>query len=275
MAIPQMKPVHAQAFLGAAKLYQVYVLVRRTNLKSLDLIGDPMCVPKRLDCKAKTADRDFDHPRFGRKRCAGLVVDPSPTVTGRGAFNSDQKYADACGAWAGFAASMIDPGVATLEGQRRLTYVPNGRFYFVDLDPKSERYGCVKFSISSVLAAGKYVHGDFDLYGIVPAGDPARNVAVQEQRLDKKHVRSPEFFDVQHYVNRQIGVPMVLHGTQEAYAAEHSDEGIDVFHPDGRITGAENAAEIARLYETVFKGRRLFTKSGPREIVRGRFSTPG
>lgn len=269
--MPQMKPAHAEAFKNAAKLYGVYILVRRTNLRSLDHIGDPACVPKRLDCKAKTATHDFHHPRFGYKRTAGLVVDP--TIITRAAFSSDARYADALREWAGFAREMIDPAVATLEGQKRLTWVPNGRFYFVDLNPDSERYGCVRFTISSVLAAGKYVHGDFDLYGIVRADNPAANTAVREVRLDQKHERSPEFFDVQHYVNRQIGVPMVLHGAHEAHASEHSNEGIDIFHPDGSVTGAENAVEIHRLYETEFKGRRLFTKGGAREI--GKFSTPG
>lgn len=270
---PQMEPVHAQAFKGAAQLYKVYILVRRTNLKSLKLIGDKTCVPKRLDCKAKTADEDFVHPVYGKKKTAGLVVDP--TLTGRSAFATKGKYESALKEWKGFAEQMIHPAVASLESQRELTYVPDGGLYFVDLDPASERYGCVKFTISSVIAAGKYIHGDFDLYGIVPEDDPARNVAVQETRLGQKHSRSPEFFDVQHYVNRKIGVPMVLHGAQEAYGAEHSNEGLDIFHPDGRVTGAENASEIAQLYETVFRGRRLFTKNGPRDIVRGIFATPG
>jgi hypothetical protein len=270
---PQMKPNHAQAFRGAAQLYKVYILVRRTNLKSLTLVGDKMCMPKRLDCKAKTADEDFVHPAYGKKKTAGLVVDP--TITGRSAFAKQDKYESALREWKGFAAQMIDPRVASFESQRQLSYVPNGGLYFVDLDPASERYGCVKFTISSILAAGKYIHGDFDLYGIVPADDPARNVAAEETRLGQKHSRSPQFFDVQHYVNRKIGVPMVLHGAQEAYGAEHSNEGIDIFHPDGRMTGAENAAQIGQLYETVFKGRKLFTKNGPRDILRGMFATPG
>lgn len=127
---------------------------------------------------------------------------------------------------------------------------------------------------SSLLSAGKYIHGDFDLYGIVPAVDPSKNVAVSELRLGRHHSRSPEFFDVQNYINSRIGVPMVLHGAQESYGAEHSDEGIDLFCPDGKMIGAENAAEIGMLYEKQFKGRKLFTHDGPREVVRGMFMTP-
>jgi len=95
------------------------------------------------------------------------------------------------------------------------------------------------------------------------------------RRLDQPHGRSPEFFDVQNFVNRRIGVPMVLHGAQESYGDEHSDEGIDVFTPDGGFLGKENLAELIQLYETEFKGRRLFTKNGSREAVRSMFMTPG
>jgi hypothetical protein len=275
---PQMKPNQAAAFQGAAKQFNVFILVRRTNLMSLNYVGDPGFVPKRLDCKAKTADTDYTDPKYGLKQTAGLVVDP--TITGSGAFKTSRKFASAMKEWAGFESMMLVPAVRTFERQKALTCipvdskVPNGRFYFVDLDPASPRYGCVKFTASSLLSAGKYIHGDFDLYGIIRADDPSRNVAVEEKRLDQKHSRSPEFFDVQHYVNSRIGAPMVLHGAQESYGDEHSDEGIDIFHPDGKMTGAENAMEIAALYEKTFKGRKLFTKGGEREVVRGLFKAP-
>jgi hypothetical protein len=267
-----MRSDQEQAFKKAAQLYGVYVLVRRTNLASLRHIGDPMCVPKRLDCKAKTADADFVDPKYGPKDSAGLVVDPM--IAGAGAFHTKKKYESATKKWKEFSEAMIDKRVATYEGQRALTYVPNGGFYFVDLNPASPRYGCLKFTITSVIAAGRYVHGDFDLYGIVRANDPVRNVAVTEQRLGQLHARSPEFFDVQHCVNRELDVPMVQHGAQESHDEEHSDEGLDIFHPDGTVTGAEDVAAIKKLYATVFKGRRLFTRGGQREVVRGLFVTP-
>jgi hypothetical protein len=271
--IPQMRPEHAQAFREAARLYDVFILVRRTNRASLQHIGRPDCVPKRLDCKAKTADLDYLHPQHGPKRTAGLVVDP--TITGGTAFLQPRKYQSALHEWTKFAQRMLHPAIRTLAGQRSVVYVPEGGQYFVDLDPASPRFGALKFTSSGLLKAGRYIHGDFDLYGIVPAKDPARNVAVQEQRLGQVHARSPEFFDVQTYVNRRIGVPMVLHGAQESFAPEHTDEGVDVFAPDGGFTAAENLAELTRLYETTFAGRRLFTRDGPRVVVRGRYMAPG
>lgn len=284
--MPTMSPSQARAFQQAAARFNVYILVRETNLASLDHVGKGYAEPKRLDCKAKTADSNWQSP-FGEKQSAGLVTDPE--VVGQGAYRL-RKYAEALAEWAGFARTYLRPEVRTLEGQRRLTYVPNGGLYFVDLDPASPRYGCLKFTSSSLMSAGKYIHGDFDLYGIVPAGDPARNVRVAETMLDDyaarqargpgeapptNHFRSPELRDVQYFLNRQLGVPMVLHGAQEGYKGEHTDETIDVFHPDGQMTRAEGAAGIAALYQTLFKGRKLFTKGGPTVTVRGGYHMPG
>lgn len=265
-----MATAHAAVFLEAARHFRVFILVRQTNLASLDHIGKTYAVPKRLDCKAKTADLDFQSP-FGLKQTAGLVADPG--IVGAQAY-AGGKLGKAMMEWQRFSSAMIKPAVSTLEGQRALTYIPDGGLYFVDLDTESPRYGCVKFTSSSLISAGKYIHGDFDLYGIVPADDPTRNVRVGEQMLGNAHFRSPEFRDVQYFVNRRIGVPMVLHGAQEGYDPAHSDEVVDIFHPDGKQTTCNSGAEMTALYQTLFKGRKLFTKGGPIDVVRGGFVTP-
>ncbi len=276
MSKPAMKTTHEheKVFLGAAKLFDVYILVRRTNFMSLRYIGEPGFVAKRLDCKAKTADFDYLHPDYGLIDCAGLVIDPY--IKGaENAFEKSEKCREARKEWDAFM--LIHPDMRTFEAQERFTYIPVGGLYFVDLNPSSTHYGCLKFTASSLIKQSCYIHGDIDLYGIVPAGEPARNVAVKETRLGPtlKHARSPEFFDVQHYVNRQIGAPMVLHGAQESYDSSHLDEAIDIFSPGGKVTSAEDAAGITALYDTAFQGRRLFTKTGPVELVRGKFVTPG
>lgn len=272
MASPAMTDEQVAVFKGAARHFNVHILVRRTNPASLPYVGRAGFTPKRLDCKAKTADRNA-RPR-GRAQidCAGLVVDP--TVTGPGAYNTARKYETSLKEWAKFSERHIHDEVRSREGQQRFTYIPRGGLYYVDMDPDSPRYGCVKFTSSSLITAGKYVHGDFDLYGIVPADNPAQNVRVEEERHGYRHARSPEFLDVQLYVNSKLKAPMVLHGAQESYAATHEEDELDVFHPDGRVTAAENAAEIARLYATVFEGRKLFSDAGTVQIVRGRFVTP-
>ena len=272
MAEFAMLPEHTRVFQAAARHFDVFILVRRTNLASLRFIGEPGFVPKRIDCKAKTADCPVTLQGVPAVDCAGLVVDPS--LMGEGAFSTGKKFQSALKEWGKFRMGYINEAVRTLEGQRRLTYVPGGMHYFVDLDPASPRYGCVKFTASGLMSAGKYIHGDFDLYGIVPARAPADNVAVFETMLGQSHSRSPEFRDVQIYINSRLGVPMVLHGAQETYAEDHSDEGIDVFEPDGSISACENMAQIEFLYATRFRGRKLFRKTGAREVVSGGFVKP-
>lgn len=269
MAGPAMTDEQVAVFRAAARHFNVHILVRRTNLASLPHVGRAGFTPKRLDCKAKTADRNA-HPK-GRAQieCAGLVVDP--TVTGAGAYNTGKKYETSLKEWAKFSERHLTDEVRSWEGQQRFTYIPRGGLYHVDMNPDSPRYGCVKFSSNSLISAGKYVHGDFDLYGIVPADSPAQNVRVVEERHGYRHARSPEFLDVQIFVNSRLKATMVLHGAQESYAATHEEDELDVFHPDGRVTGAEGAAEIARLYATVFEGRKLFTDAGNGKIVQGRF----
>lgn len=268
-----MTSEQAAVFSAAARHFDVYILVRRTNPASLQYIGRAGFTPKRLDCKAKTADQDGRTPDRGRIACAGLVVDP--TIAGATAFRSAHKYRKALEEWHRFASRQLTREVCSWEGQQRLTYIPRGGLYLVDLDPASPRHGCVKFTSNSLISAAKYVHGDFDLYGIVPADDPGRNVRVTEQRHGYAHARSPEFLDVQIFVNKKLGVPMILHGAQEAYAPTHDEDELDIFHPDGRtVTAAESAAEIARVYATLFDGRKLFTEGGAVRIVRGGFKTP-
>lgn len=265
-----MKAKHILAFQQAAAHYSVYILVRETNAASLQHMGEAYAVPKPLDCKPKTADFDV-HLATGMKNVAGLVVDP--TIVGQAAFGP-VKYAKALHLWESFAKLMIKPEVATLQGQRSITYLVGGR-YFVDLDPSSPRYGALKVTPTGLLTAGKYIHGDFDLYGIVPLTDPSSNIRVVEERLGNKHARSPEFFDVQHYVNRTIGVPMVQHGAEESYSGDFSDDKIDIFHPDGRITCVKSTGELAALYRSLFKGRKLFTKDGAVDLVRGSYVKAG
>ena len=263
-------------FQAAAKLYQVTLLVRRTNTASLRHIGKAYATPKRLDCKAKTADFDVAPkatrlPDEKRGNLAGLVVDP--TLVGERAY-SDGKFARALQAWRQFTP-QLHPDMSTHEKQQRLTYVPGGGLYFVERNPEDPYFGCVKFSSASLISAGKCIHGDFDLYGIVDMQAPGQIVRVREQRLGQTHTRAPNFFDVQTYLNGRFGVAMVLHGSQETYAAGHEDDDLDVFFPDGRIDYAgPSARDIAVFYEREFPGRTLFRKNDPAQQIAGRYMSP-
>ena len=269
-----MRPEDVRAFVDAAKFYRVFILLRRSNEASLAYIGKVNYTPKRLDCKAKTADMDVTVPNLGRKQTAGLVV--NPTLPGfAGAFKSSKKAQDAQDTWRQFEPLCYLP-----EPGRNITYFPGGKLYSVQMDQAHKHYGCVMFSSNSLHAAGKYVHGDYDIFSFVQADESASNgvngsavnVRVAETRLGQPHSRSRVFFDVQHYLNRKMGVAMVLHGEQETYS-NHTDEALDVFWPDGREPSALlNKAEIESFYASVFQGRETFHKGvkGPVGIFHNR-----
>lgn len=274
--LSHMKSPHIGVFKTAAKLYNVAILVRRTNTASLQHIGEPYAVPKRLDCKAKTADFNVAPagarlPEAKRGLIAGLVVDPN--LFGEGAYTNG-KYAKALAAWRSFAG-QLHPEMSTCEKQKSFTYIPAGGQYFVERDPEDPHFGCVKFTSSSLIKAGKCIHGDFDLYGIVDMDAPDRIVRVKEKRLGQTHARSPKFMDVQNFVNSRIGVNMILHGSQETYATDHEDDDLDVFFPDGRTEYAgPSASDLAAFYRREFPGRTFFGSDDPAQAIEGRYVSP-
>ncbi|MCX2722914.1 hypothetical protein [Roseibium salinum] len=275
--LKHMLPRHVGVFKSAARLYNVAILVRRTNTASLQHIGQSYASPKRLDCKAKTADFDVAPkgcrvPESKRGCIAGLVVDPG--IVGERAY-TDGKYVKALEAWRAFSG-QLRPEMSSHENQKQFTYVPGGGLYFVERNPEDPYFGCVKFTSSSLITAGKCIHGDFDLYGIVDMEAPGQIVRVKEERLGQTHARSPKFFDVQNFVNSRIGVTMVLHGSQETYASRHEDDDLDVFFPDGRVDYAgPSAASITQFYQREFPGRTLFRKDEAAQQVQGRYISPG
>ncbi|MBI1358433.1 MAG: hypothetical protein GC160_29200 [Acidobacteria bacterium] len=244
---------HVAIFQEAARRWDVYILVRQSNAASKEYIGQAGYTPKRLDCKAKTAKEDL--PPY---RLAGLVVNPHihPDAF-RGRNLDDVKQT-----WDSFAEKYLwAPG----EGEQPRLYLPQGKLYTLQLDKAHKHYGCAAFTKFGLATRLEYIYGDYDLYGIVSAQDPSNNVFVQEFRLHQglHHARGREFFDVQHYLNRRMGVAMVLHGSQEKYSA-HTDEDIVVFWPDGRtITECHGLAEIEALYREQFQGRKTGGKGMP------------
>jgi len=248
-----MRGTDIDAFRAAAKFYKVWILVRASKEAARDYIGLEGYVPKRLDCKAKTADCDFCLPGFEEpKRTAGLVV--NPLMDGMlGAFESVGRHQRAIEYWHKFEPLCYIP-----EPHYSLAYFPGGMLYSVQINRAHKHYGCVMFSSWSSAAAAKYIHSDYDLYGIVPADDPTMNVRVAETRLGQPHSRGRELFDIQHFLNRRMGIPMILHGEQEKYSDDQNDT-LDVFWPDGStVREARGAAAIWELYQSTFKGRQLY-----------------
>lgn len=256
IAAKYIEPDHIQAFKDAAKRWAVWILVRGSNPASRQYIGKAGYVPKRLDCKAKTAQIDL--PPY---RLAGLVASPethSQAFAGR----------DVSKEWRQFQQYLYIPA----PGENRM-YLPPGKPYTLETNSKHVHFGCVIFTKYGLITDKNFIYGDYDLYAIVSEKDPANNIFVEETRLhaDMPHNRSPELFDVQHFLNRQLKVPMILHGTQETYS-EHTEDEIVVFWPDGQtITEAKGKGEIEQLYATTFQGRRPHGKGTPTQPHTGKW----
>ena len=241
-------------FKRVAKRFNVYIAVRRTNPAALPYIERPGYVPKGLDCKFKTADRNVLLPDGVRATVAGLVV--SPAIRGmEGAFASRAKYVKAMEIWNKYA-----PVFVWQEGDIPMSSKP----YHVDTNATSPHYGALKAGYIYNRASAKFIHGDYDLYDIVDGTKPEEHVIVSEtsfewRGLGKKgvvpHVRVPEFADVQNNLNIGFGAPMVQHGSQAGFS-DYTEDDIDCFFPDGiTVRSCLGEAQIRQLYATEFKGR--------------------
>lgn len=214
-----MRSSDKQIFLAAAAKFQVWILVRRTNRDSLKYIGLPGYIPKPIDCKAKTADVDI--PPF---KLAGLVVNPEVHPK---AFKPG-KEAKALAAW---------KSMGPLAGSRFKT----------EFNPSSKHYGCL-------LLDGKYIHGDYDLKDIIDTAQAHRNLAAVETLSGMLHRRGAKFYAVQQFVNQRIGSPMIQHGGEAQYA-DHSEEPIDAFGPNGEDVTLLNEFTVRSWYAERFGGR--------------------
>jgi hypothetical protein len=214
-----MRPQDKTLFLEAAHKFQVWILVRRTNVESLKYIGKPGYTPKRIDCKAKTADMDI-----APYSLAGLVVDP--TIHTKAFKPGKIQSAKEC--WA------------------KMQPLP-GSIYTVDKNPNSRHYGCLKLQ-------GSYIHGDYDLYDIIDVTQPHRNLAAVDTLLGQPHRRGPKVLTVQEFINSRIGSPVIQHGGEAQYA-DHSDQSIDAFGPNGEDVTILNEFSVRNWYANRFAGR--------------------
>jgi hypothetical protein len=257
-AIAHMRPEDVEAFRRVARIQNLYILVRQTNPQSVQWISDSNCMSKPIDCKAKTAD--YDVLANGRRyETAGLVVNAS--LPGFIAAFEPKRIGKAIEAWQKFAAhyqlgesfNPERPGVRTWSG--------NMPGWATDMNPASRHYGCVMWSSTPYAINGKYVHGDYDLFGIVSAGDPTDIRRVDENLLGERHARGPRTYDVQFAINAMVGAPLIRHGEQELFA-DFDDESLDVFCPDGRDLVLPNAEAARKFYREKMCGRSPFTGPG-------------
>ena len=217
-----MRTPDKQIFLAAARNFQVWILVRRTNPASLEYIGKPGFVPKPIHCKAKTADKDI-----GSQQLAGLVIDPS----GREAAFKPERVQDALKCWK--------------DTQQLL-----GTVFTVDQAASSRHRGCLMWQKS-------YVHGDYDMYDIIDIAQAHRNLAAVEVLLGKPHRRGAKVLEVQEFVNSRIGSPMLQHGADAQFLSEHRAEPVDAFGPNGEDVTILNQFSIQAWYKERFGGRKV------------------
>jgi hypothetical protein len=215
---PQDKVVFAAA--AVSPTIKCWILVRRTNPQSLQYIGLPHFTPKRIDCKAKTADEG---------KFAGLVVSP-------------EVHPDA------FSESKREKAITSWEQFRDEVLNAPGSSYSVDLDPASDYHGCITID-------KQYIHGDYDLYDVIDPNHARHNLAAHETLLGQAHRRGPKFFAVQEFINSRIGVPMVQHGGEAQYA-DHSEQALDAFGPNHEQCTILNEFSVKGWYRIRFQGRR-------------------
>jgi hypothetical protein len=263
-------PQHIMVFKRAAKLFKVYIAVRRINPKSLAYM-DPSgsgskegYAPKLIDCKAKTAKSDLNIK--GRVyKTAGLVIDcdffekelGEPGALAQAFTGRENGAKDA---WKKFVAGgKLAPKTIYRPDGKSLRTIEPAYTYYTQRDPSHEHYGCLRHSPTTQARGGKYIHGDYDLYAVVPAGRESENVFVvdEEKRLGEPHTRSKHQMDVQNYVTSNIGPGMISHGEQETFKQDLDDK-LDLFHPDGvTVEPILGEAAIRELYASTgrFKGR--------------------
>ncbi|HEX7358917.1 MAG TPA: hypothetical protein VF283_00360 [Bryobacteraceae bacterium] len=216
-----MRPQDKIVFLEAARLFQSWILVRRTNVASLAYIGKKGYISKAIHCKAKTADSDA--PPY---TVAGLVVHPE---VHSGVFRTEKKKAEAKKCW-----KAVEPLI--------------GKTFVVDENKQSRHYGCL-------IEQGNYIHGDYDLYDMIDITQPSVNVPESEILLGQPNRFDPRFPALQSFVNFAIGVPMLQHGGQAQYA-DHSEEPVDAFGPHGEETILLNKFTTLAWYKQKFGDRK-------------------
>lgn len=125
-----------------------------------------------------------------------------------------------------------------------------GKKYTVNEDKDSPHYGCVMLN-------GCCVHGDYDLYDVIDTTAPRRNLGLVSTLDGQKHVRGARFYEVQNFINSRIGSEMVKHSGEAQYA-DHTDQILDVFEPDGSQWSLNSLGEIVTWYQSI--GRRTLTE---------------
>ncbi|HET7930885.1 MAG TPA: hypothetical protein VFL63_05810 [Rhodanobacteraceae bacterium] len=220
---------HMPYFIEAAKLFHCHILVRKTGHASLNWVGRCGYTGKRADMKGKTSDRDA-----GRYLSAGLVCSPRLRPD---AF-TPSRLAKAREEWQHSSHLVTVPDARGFADDRPARGCPTP--YILQTNRNHKHYGCVALTDMGLLRP-RYVHGDYDLYAIVPEGSihlvtktpiiesrlgstmkPSGMGLEDQLKLQVKNLEGPLSFRVANYINVKIagsssdllGSLMVNHGEQ-------------------------------------------------------------
>lgn len=271
-----MRGADLRSFMMVARQYQVILLVRHTNENSLHYIGQAGYYPKPAAVKAKTADVDPTTStvlskgvkRRRQYKVAGLVIHPDFHPS---AYLGD-KAAKAKACWEhtmetlspgmlGKSAKPESPDSLGQWGVERHGVNAPRWSWRVDIDPDSERFGCIQ--LKSAEAGWSYIHGDYDLKDVIVLGDEAHNERTVGTLDGVKNcvplLKGLEFETIQREINKLIGTEMVQHGA-EAQFAWHGDEGITIAYPDWRHLILHDALTVQAWYRDL--GRKVLAQTG-------------
>jgi len=249
---------HAPIFLETARRFNVYILVRKTGEASLRWAGQKGYTAKRGDLKCKTAQADI-----GGYKLAGLVVSPliHPMT-----FTDDKRRSEAVMYWHSSQHLITVPrsGFTSTDWPKSCATA-----YILQTNVNHRHYGALAW-IEGGIVSPQYIHGDYDLYAIVPAESPAvrdarpmnynqggvipSSLPLQTQEQMRKPLTmctGPLLFEIMNNLDNAFGYPMVMHAEQENL--EHKDDKVIAFRPfplDGKDSKVLNGlAQIEDFYE--------------------------
>ena len=193
-----VRPKDLRIFAMVAQKFGVYILVRQTNVSSLQYIGLPHYYPKPLLIKAKTADKDVAQTDVrvipSIYQVAGLVVHPGFQPR---AFNSE-KQAKAMKYWnetlevlapilIGKPVNLSSPDSWKEWGIERHAASAPRWLWRIDANGGSKHFGCLQ--LKSDKTDWSYIHGDYDLKDVIVLGHERENRIKGDTR---GMIRSPE-----------------------------------------------------------------------------------
>lgn len=247
---------HVKVFLNAAEELSCKILVRETNRLMNRWIDKPAaghcCIPKPVECKAKTADNELS-------QLGGLVVDPTLVPD---AFK-DARAAEKT--WFSFT-KLTQDGTRVLPSC--FDVVQHGAFRGAVIYRNSERY-----------PGSAFIHSDYDLMAVVEmrnkgsdglsavsrhyqvTGSDRRKDLSHNRNSDLKHILNLES-EVEKYVNKHIGIPMIQHGSEFTYwdVGAASRENVLCFEPGNKLSLTESSFPGADLHQRSDESRAQFLR---------------